>query len=153
VATKLAAQSAKEDNMSIISLRNGFVFTAILALNGVFSGPSYHGWYGTGVALAASAQEKAQARDSLKQVTTSLRSVDTAYASGNAAEAQSKFDEAKSNWDKVSPAISAREAREAQLLFDSLGKKLKDAAPAAQIKSTVSGMLEEFREDIERELR
>jgi hypothetical protein len=30
---------------------------------------------------------------------------------------------------------------------------LKDAAPPAQIKSTVSGMLEEFREDIGRELR
>ena len=61
--------------------------------------------------------------------------------------------EARSNWDKVAPAISAREAREAQLLFDSLGKKLKDGAPPAQIKSTVSGMLEEFREDIARELR
>jgi hypothetical protein len=103
--------------------------------------------------LAASTQEKAQARNSLNQVTAALRSVDTAYASGNAAEAQSKFEEAKSNWDKVSPAISAREAREAQLLFDSLGKKLKDGAPPAQVKSTVSGMLEELREDIARELR
>ena len=139
--------------MSIISLRNGFVVAAILALIGAFSGPGYHGWYGTGVALAASVQEKAQARDSLKQVTTSLRSVDTAYASGNAAEAQSKFEEAKSNWNKVAPAISAREAREAQLLFDSLGSKLKDGAPPAQIKSTVSGMLEELNDDIARELR
>ena len=139
--------------MNIISLRNGFVVVALLALNGAFSGPGYQEWYSTGVALAASAQEKAQARNSLNQVTASLRSVDTAYASGNAVEAQTKFDEAKSNWDKVSPAISAREAREAQLLFDSLGKKLKDAAPPAQIKSTVSGMLEEFREDIARELR
>jgi len=139
--------------MNIISLRNGFVVVALLALNGAFSGPGYQEWYSTGVALAASAQEKAQARNSLNQVTASLRSVDTAYASGNAAEAQTKFDEAKSSWDKVSPAISAREAREAQLLFDSLGKKLKDGAPPAQIKSTVSGMLEEFREDITRELR
>ena len=103
--------------------------------------------------MAASAQEKAQARNSLNQVTAALRSIETAYASGNAAEAQTKFEEARSNWDKVAPAISAREAREAQLLFDSLGKKLKDAAPPAQIKSTVSGMLEEFREDIGRELR
>ena len=139
--------------MNIISLRNGFVVVVLLALNGAISGPGSHEWYGTEVAFAASAQEKAQARNSLNQVTALLRSVDTAYASGNAAEAQSKFDEAKSNWDKVSPAISAREAREAQLLFDSLGKKLKDAAPATQVKSTVSGMLEEFREDIERELR
>ena len=139
--------------MNIISLRNGFVVVVLLVLNGAISGPGSHEWYGTGVAFAASAQEKAQARNWLNQVTASLRSVDTAYASGNAAEAQSKFDEAKSNWDKVSPAISAREAREAQLSFDSLGKKLKDGAPAAQVKSTVSGMLEEFREDIERELR
>jgi hypothetical protein len=139
--------------MNIISLRNGIIVVVLLALNGTISGPGSPEWYGTGVAFAASAQEKAQARSSLNQVTASLRSVDTAYASGNAAEAQSKFQEAKSNWDKVSPAISAREAREAQLLFDSLGKKLTDGAPAAQIKSTVSGMLEEFREDIERELR
>ena len=139
--------------MNMISLRSGLVVAAILALNGAFSGPGSHGWYGTRVALAASAQEKAQARDSLKQVTTSLRSVDTAYASGNAAEAQTKFDEAKSNWNKVAPAISAREAREAQLLFDSLGSKLKDGAPPAQIKSTVSGMLEELNDDIARELR
>ena len=139
--------------MSILSLRNGFVVVALLALNGAFSGPGYHGWYSTGVALAALAQEKAQARNSLNQVTAALRSVDTAYASGNAAEAHSKFEEAKSNWDEVSPAISAREAREAQLLFDSLGNKLKDSARPAQIKSTVSGMLEEFSDNIARELR
>ena len=103
--------------------------------------------------MAASPQEKAEARNYLNQVTASLRSVDTAYASGNAAEAQTKFDEARSNWNKVAPVISAREAREQQLLFDSLGSKLKDGAPAAQVKSTVSGMLEELREDIARELR
>jgi hypothetical protein len=139
--------------MNKISLRNGFILVTLLASAAAFPGLGYHGWYSTSVALAASAQEKAQARSSLNQVTASLRSVDTAYASGNAAEAQSKFEEAKSNWDKVSPTISAREAREAQLLFDSLGKKLKDGAPPAQIKSTVSGMLEEFNDDIARELR
>ena len=106
-----------------------------------------------GAAIAATAKQKSQGRQSLDRVVSSLRAVDTAYASGNAAEAQTKFEEARSNWDKVAPAISAREAREAQLLFDSLGKKLKDGAPPAQIKSTVSGMLEEFREDIGRELR
>jgi hypothetical protein len=126
---------------------------ALLALSGALSGLGHHGWYSTEVALAASPQEKAEARNSLNQVTASLRSVDTAYASGNAAEAQTKFEEARSNWNKVAPVISAREAREAQLLFDSLGTKLKDGAPAAQVKSTVSGMLEELREDIARELR
>ena len=140
--------------MSMISLRNGFISAALLAVSGgALSGLGYQGWYSTEVALAASAQEKAQARNSLNQVTASLRSVDTAYASGNAAEAQTKFDEARSNWDKIAHVISAREAREQQLLFDSLGKKLKDGAPPAQVKSTVSGMLEELREDIARELR
>jgi len=96
---------------------------------------------------------KAQARNSLNQVTAALRSVDTAYASGNAAEAQTRFEEARANWDKIAPVISAREPREQQLLFDSLGKKLKDGAPPKDVKSTVSGMLEELREDIARELR
>ena len=134
-------------------LRIGLVMVALLALCGALSGLGYHGWYSVEAALAASAQEKAQARNSLNQVTTALRSVDTAYASGNAAEAQTKFEEARSNWNKVAPAISAREAREAQLLFDSLDKKLKEGAPPAQVKSTVSGMLGELREDIARELR
>jgi hypothetical protein len=152
-AQKPAARSIKRTAMNANRLRTGFIVVALLAINGGLSGLGYHGWYSTESALAASAQEKAQARTSLNQVTAALRSVDTAYASGNAAEAQTKFEEAKSDWDKVAPAISAREAREAQLLFDSLGKKLKDGAPPAQIKSTVSGMLEEFREDIGRELR
>ena len=139
--------------MNLINLRNGFAAVSLLAFTGAFSGLGYHGWYSTEVALAASAQEKAQARNSLNQVTAALRSVDTAYASGNAAEAQTKFEEARSNWDKIAPVISAREAREQQLLFDSLGKKLKDGAPPKDVKSTVSGMLEELREDIARELR
>ena len=139
--------------MTRITLRQGFVAVALLASAVSLSGLGYHGWYSTETALAASAQEKGQARTSLNQVTTALRSVDTAYASGNAAEAQSKYEEARSNWDKVAPAISAREAREQQLLFDSLGKKLKDGAPPKDVKSTVSGMLEELREDIARELR
>jgi len=139
--------------MTRITLRQGFVAVALLASSVSLSALGYHGWYSTETALAASAQEKGQARTSLNQVTTALRSVDTAYASGNAAEAQSKYEEARSNWDKVAPAISAREAREQQLLFDSLGKKLKDGAPPKDVKSTVSGMLEELREDIARELR
>jgi hypothetical protein len=135
------------------SLRNGLVVGALLAVSGASSGLGYHGLYSAGAALAASAQEKAAARSSLNQVTAALGSVDTAYASGNAAEAQTKFEEARGNWDKIAPVISAREAREQQLLFDSLGKKLKDGAPPKDVKSTVSGMLEELREDIARELR
>src|SRR5499427_6102444 len=106
--------------MNANRLRIGITVAALLALNGGISGLGYHGWYSTETALAASAQEKAQARNSLNQVTAALRSVDTAYASGNAAEAQTKFEEARANWDKIAPVISAREAREQQLLFDSL---------------------------------
>ena len=139
--------------MRVTNVRISLIIVSLLVLNGVLSGLGYHGGLGTPAAQAASAQEKAQARNSLNQVTAALRSVDTAYASGNAAEAQTKFEEARSNWNKIAPVISAREAREQQLLFDSLGSKLKEGAPAAQVKSTVSGMLEELREDIARELR
>jgi hypothetical protein len=139
--------------MRVTNLRISFVIVSLLVLSGALSGLGSHGGFGTLAALAASPQQKADARNYLNQVTASLRSVDTAYASGNAAEAQSKYEEARSNWDKVAPSISAREAREQQLLFDSLGKKLKDGAPPKDVKSTVSGMLEELREDIARELR
>ena len=139
--------------MKVAIVRTSFIIVSLLALSGALSGIGSHGGFGTVAALAASSQQKAEARNYLNQVTASLRSVDTAYASGNAAEAQSKYEEARSNWDKVAPAISAREAREQQLLFDSLGKKLKDGATPKDVKSTVSGMLEELREDIARELR
>jgi len=113
----------------------------------------YPSWSETGQAVAAPARDKAQARQSLDEVMKLLRGVDTSYASGNATEAQTRFDEARASWDKISPVISAREAREAQLLFDSLGNQLKSGAAATKVKSTVNGMLEEFREDIRRELR
>ena len=127
--------------MNANRLRIGFTLVALLAINGGLSGLSYHGWYSTKLALAASAQEKAEARNSLNQVTAALRSVDTAYASGNAAEAQTKFEEARSNWDKIAPVISAREAREQQLLFDSLGKKLRFFADGAAKKWPLRGSL------------
>ena len=139
--------------MRMTNVRISLVIVSLLVLSGALSGLGAHGGFGTLAALAASPQQKADARNYLNQVTASLRSVDTAYASGNAAEAQTKFDEARSNWDKIAHVISAREAREQQLLFDSLGKKLKDGAPPKDVKSTVSGMLEELREDIARELR
>jgi hypothetical protein len=139
--------------MKVVTVRNGFIIVTLLALIGGLSAVGNQGWFGTDTASAASPQEKTQARNDLNVVMASLRSVDTAYASGNAVEAQTKFDEARSAWNKVTPAISAREAREAQLLFDSLGKKLQASAAAADVKSTVSGMLEELDDDIARELR
>jgi hypothetical protein len=125
---------------------------AVVAGGSLFS-IAYPGWNATGEAVAASAQEKTQARQSLNEVMSLLRAVDTAYASGNSTEAQTKFDQARTNWNKISPLISAREAREAQLLFDSLGNQLKSGGPATKVKATVNGMLEELREDIRRELR
>ena len=106
------------------------------------------GWSG-----AAIAQKRSHGGGSVDRIVSSLRAVDTAYASGNAAEAQTRFREARAAWNGVAPRISAREAREQQLLFDSLDKQLKSGAPASQVKSTVSGMVEELHEDIERELR
>lgn len=106
------------------------------------------GWSG-----AAIAQKRSHGAGSVDRIVSSLRAVDTAYASGNAAEAQTRFREARAAWNGVAPRISAREAREQQLLFDSLDKQLKSGAPASQVKSTVSGMVEELHEDIERELR
>lgn len=104
-------------------------------------------------APALSAADKAQARDALGRVTTSLPALDTAYASGNTAEAQTDFDAAKRDWDTVAPKISAREAREAQLLFDNLATKLKTNAPANDVHNVVTGMVEELNSDIGSELK
>jgi hypothetical protein len=120
---------------------------------GVMAGAIGVGIDSSGWSRPAIAQKKSEGRQSLNVVVSSLRAVDTAYASGNAAEAQTRFSQARSAWDSIAPRISAREAREQQLLFDSLDKQLKSGVPATQVKSTISGMLDELREDIERELR
>jgi hypothetical protein len=131
----------------------GFALASIIAMGGTLILASGGGVWRGSPALAATSQQKAEARKDLDQVISALRAVDTSYASGNAAEAQTRFDEARATWNRVAPAISAREAREAQLMFDGLAAKLKSAAPPADVKSTVSGMLEELREDIAEELR
>jgi hypothetical protein len=126
----------------------GLTVIAGLMTGAIGVGIDNSGWSG-----AAIAQQRSQSRQSLDRVMSSLRGVDTAYASGNAAEAQTRFRQARAAWNGLAPRISAREAREQQLLFDSLGKQLKSGAPATQVRSTISGMLDELREDIERELR
>jgi Mg/Co/Ni transporter MgtE len=103
--------------------------------------------------MAASTDEKAQGRRDLDQVVKSLEAVDVAYAAGNAAEAQARFAEALVGWNRISRVISAREAREQQLLFDALGDQLKTSVAAATIKSTVTGMLDELQDDIAGELK
>src|SRR5258708_25326758 len=107
----------------------------------------------SGWSRPAIAEKKSEGREALKLVMSSLRAVDTAYASGNAAEAQTQFGQARSAWNSIAPRISAREAREQQLLFDSLDNQLKSGAPATQVKSTISGMLPELPEDVQPELR
>ena len=102
---------------------------------------------------ATVAQKRSEGRESVDRIVSSLRAVDTAYASGNAAEAETRFKEARATWNSVAPRISAREAREQQLLFDSLDKQITSGAPATKVKSTVHGMIGELHEDIERELR
>jgi hypothetical protein len=126
---------------------------AILLAGGAFCIAGYPQLRFTEQAIARPAHQKTEAKQSLDQTMKSLRAVDVAYASGNAAEARTRFEEARSSWDKVAPTISAREAREAQLMFESLDNQLKSGVPATKVKSTVHGMLAELREDIERELR
>lgn len=139
--------------MTVATRLTGSAIAALLAAGTTLITVESPGTGLSGVALAATAQQKNQARQSLDRVMSSLRAVDTAYASGNSAEARTRFQQARSSWNSISPVISTREAREAQLLFQSLDGKLRSGAPASEVRSTVSGMLEELREDIERELR
>lgn len=132
-------------------MRTAPMWISLMLMAGVVTiglGIDSAGWSG-----AAIAQKRSHGAGSVDRIVNSLRAVDTAYASGNGAEAQTRFREARAAWNGVAPRISAREAREQQLLFDSLDKQLKSGAPASQVKSTVSGMVEELHEDIERELR
>jgi|SRR5262245_27275752 len=139
--------------MAVAPRLAGCAIAVLLAFGATLAATTFSGTGPLGVALAASPQEKNQARQSLNQVMSSLRAVDTAYASGNSAEARTRFEQARSSWNSISPVISAREAREQQLLFQSLDSQLTSGAPANQVRRTVSGMLEELREDIARELR
>jgi hypothetical protein len=140
---------SQEVAMRFTKIRFGVVTASLLVASGAIIGLGSYGWDGFGEAVAATAAQRAQ----FQQVLAALRATDTAYVSGNAAEAQAQFEKAKSNWDMVSPAISKREAREAQLLFDSLGALLKSGAPAAKVKSTIDGMVSELRRDPGNELR
>jgi hypothetical protein len=139
---------SQEDTMKNAPRWIGLTLSAGVMAGAIGVGIDSSGW-----SRPAIAQKKSEGRQSLNVVMSSLRAADTAYASGNAAEAQTRFSQARSAWDSIAPRISAREAREQQLLFDSLDKQLKSGAPATQVKSTISGMLDELREDIERELR
>jgi hypothetical protein len=127
--------------------------TAVLVLAVTCIGSAYTASPMVGPAAAATAAEKADGHRDLDQLIKSLQAVDTSYAAGNTAEAQAKFAEALSAWNRISRLISAREAREQQLLFDSLANELKTSVPATQIKATVTGMVDELNDDIAGELK
>jgi hypothetical protein len=139
--------------MKILNLKNGLFIATLLASGEALSGLGEREWLGAEQTIAPSPQEKAQALDALDQLIASLSGVDAAYTSGNTNEARAKLEEATFSWNKVSPAISAREAREPKLLLNSLDAKLKTGAPAAEVNSTIYVMLEELSEDIAAELR
>ena len=139
--------------MKILSLKNGVFIAALLASGGALSGLGEHEWRGAEQTTAPSPQNKAKARNALDQLIASLSGVDAAYTSGDTNEARSKLEEATFSWNKVSAAISEREAREPKLLLDTLNSKLRSGAPAAEVNSTIYIVLEELSEDIAAELR
>ena len=139
--------------MKVINLQIGLFVFALLASGGVVSGLGEREWHGTDQAFAPSPQEKAQARDALDQIIAFLSGVEVVYTSGNATDARAKFEEATFSWNRVSPVISAREARDPKLLLNSLDAELQSGAPAAEVNSTIYVILEELSEDIAAELR
>jgi|307.fasta_scaffold44748_2 hypothetical protein len=134
-------------------IRFGSMIAALVFAGGACFGVSYSALDARSQTMAASATEKSDGRRDLDLIVKSLQAVDVSYAAGNAAEAQARFGEALSGWNRISRIISAREAREQQLLFDSLGNQLKTSVPATEIKATVTGMIEELNDDIRAELK
>jgi hypothetical protein len=139
--------------MKTFHLKDGLLIAALLASGEALPGLDKHEWRGAEQTTAPSPQNKAKARNALDQLIASLSGVDAAYTSGNTNEARSKLEEATFSWNKVSVAISKREAREPKLLLNSLDSKLRSSAPAAEVNSTIYIMLEELSEDIAAELR
>ena len=123
--------------MKLFDLKNGLFIPALLASGGALSGLGEREWRGTEHPSVPSLEERAQARDALDHLIASLSRVDAAYTSGNTTEAQATLEEATFSWDKISPAISARGAREPILLLNSLDAKLKSGAPAVEVNSTI----------------
>ena len=83
---------------------------------------------------------------------TELEAVDTAYAAGNAAEATTHLTNAQTQWETVTPAISARETSEVQLLFENLSAGLDAGTSASDVHDLVTGMVSELNADIKSQL-
>jgi len=139
--------------MKVFNLTNGLFIAALFTSGGALSGLGEREWPRAEQAIAPSPQEKPRARDSLDQLIASLSSVDAAYTSGNTTEARARLEEANLSWNKISPAISSREARDARLLLNTLDAKLKSDASRAEVNSTIYILLEELSENIAAELR
>ena len=138
--------------MKTFHLKDGLLIAALLASGEALPGLDKHEWRGAEQTTAPSPQNKAKARNALDQLIASLSGVDAAYTSGDTNEARSKLEEATFSWNKVSAAISEREAREPKLLLDSLDSKLRSGAPEAKVNSTIYMVLEELSEDVAAEL-
>lgn len=100
---------------------------------------------GGGEAIAAAPQAKQE----LNTIIRLLKAADSLYAAGNASGALAKYKQAESSWKNAAPAISRSEANEIQQLFDTLRKQLNNKAAAADVKSTISDLIDELRENIE----
>ena len=105
--------------LKVFNLQIGLFVPVLLASRGAVSFGD-HKWYADEQAFAPSPQEKAQARSALDEMIASLSGVDAAYTSGNATEARAKLAEATFSWNKISLAISAREAGDPKQLLNSL---------------------------------
>ena len=124
----------------LTQLGSSFAIAALLLMAGHLAGHGSHAW---DEAFAA----QPQTQQELKTVIQLLQAVDSAYASGNGAEAQAKYNDAKSSWKNVMAAVSKKEADEIQLLFDTLGEQLSKNAPSADVRSTISDILDELHEN------
>jgi hypothetical protein len=133
-------------------LKNGLLIASLLASGEALPGLGEREWRGAEQTTARHRRTRRR-RNALDQLIASLSGVDAAYTSGDTNEARSKLEEATFSWNKVSAAISKREAREPKLLLDSLASKLRSGAPAADVNSTIYMMLEELSEDIAAELQ
>jgi len=132
--------------------RGGVVMALIIA-GSTCLGFRFAAFEARGQALAQSAADRPEGPGEIAVIVKSLEALDAAYAAGKTIEAQARYGDALAAWKRISPLISAREAQEQQILFQSLGYQLKTSVSATQIKATVNGMVEELQDDIETDLK
>ena len=134
-------------------MRNASRWIGLTLSVGVMAGAIGVGIDSSGWSRPAIAQKKSEGRQSLNVVMSSLRAVDTAYASGNAAEVRRGLAKRVQRGTALRQGFPHVRLANNSCCSNSLDNQLKSGAPATKVKSTISGMLDELREDIERELR